>query len=157
MVSILGVGIRLSRPRLFQPVCSNPFVQLGDDLLHLVDHVRDAPLSVAANGVGAVKRDYIAMPVGAFSAWRRARSPNRYDFVAFSHRFIPGEQIGNWNGQTASQRGGWYVCVHRNPPAPNSAAMIPLFWERSRFVHLRMDRVRAILGPKKRPLGISQN
>ena len=84
-----------------------PFVQLGGDLLHCLDHVRDTPLSVAVNGLGAFKRDHIAMPVGAFSAWRRPRSPDRYDFVDLFHHSILGEQNGeNWNGQTASQRGG---------------------------------------------------
>ncbi len=65
----------------FARVSQVPFVQLGDNLLHLARHGLDAPLSAAVNGVGAFKRNHIAIPVGAFPAGRRLCSPDRYDLV----------------------------------------------------------------------------
>ncbi len=62
-----------------------PFVQLGDNLLHRPRHGLETPLSAAANGVGAFKRDHIAIPVGAFPARRRLCSPDRYDLVGLSY------------------------------------------------------------------------
>ncbi len=62
-----------------------PFVQLGDNLLHLSRHGLEAPLSAAVNGVGAFKRDHVAIPVGAFPAGRRLCSPDRYDLVGLCH------------------------------------------------------------------------
>jgi hypothetical protein len=47
---------------------SVPFVQLGNNLLHLPSHNGEISLPVAPNVVAASKRDYIAMPVGAFGA-----------------------------------------------------------------------------------------
>ncbi len=61
---------------VFAQVPQVPFVRLGDNLLHRPRHGLEAPLSAAVNGVGAFKRDYIAMPVGAFRAGRRLCSPN---------------------------------------------------------------------------------
>ncbi len=65
----------------FAEVAQVPFVQLGDNLLHRPRHSLETPLSAAVNGVGAFKRDHIAIPVGAFPAGRRLCSPDRYDFV----------------------------------------------------------------------------
>ena len=62
-----------------------PFVQLGDNLLHLSRHGLEAPLSTAVNVVAAFKRDHIAIPVGAFPARRRLCSPDRYDLVGLFH------------------------------------------------------------------------
>jgi len=53
-----------------------PLVDLGDNLLHHPRHGLETPLSAAVNGIGALKRDHIAMPVGAFRAGRRLCSPN---------------------------------------------------------------------------------
>ena len=61
-----------------------PFVQMGDNLLYTRRHGPELPLSLAVNGVGAVKRDYIAMPVGAFRAGRSLCSTDRYDLVGLS-------------------------------------------------------------------------
>ena len=61
------------------------FVQLGDNLLYRPRHGLEIPLYVAVNGVGAFKRDHIAMPVGAFLDGRRVCSPDRYDLVASRH------------------------------------------------------------------------
>ena len=93
-------------------------VQSGNDLLHLLDYVFDTPSSVAVNGFGAVKRDHIAMPVGAVRAWRRCYSSDRYDFVESFHHVIPGKQIGggNWSGQIAKHRGvSSSVCMETCP------------------------------------------
>ena len=64
---------------------SVPFVQLGNNLLHLPGHNGEISLPVAPNVVAASKRDYIAMPVGAFGAAGRLCSPNGYHFVGLSH------------------------------------------------------------------------
>jgi hypothetical protein len=72
---------------------SVPFVQLGNNLLHLPSHNGEISLPVAPNVVAASKRDYIAMPVGAFGAAGRLCSraagrlcsPNGYHFVGLSH------------------------------------------------------------------------
>jgi len=64
---------------------SMPLVQLGNNLLHCPGHNVEVPLPAALNVVAASKRDHIAIPVGAFSAGRRLRSPNRYYFVGLSH------------------------------------------------------------------------
>ncbi len=50
-----------------------PFVQFDDNLLHRPRHGLEAPLSAAVNGVGAFKRDHIAMPGGG--------SPRRTDTI----------------------------------------------------------------------------
>ena len=62
-----------------------PFVQFVDDLLYRPRHGLETPLSAAVNGVGAFKRDHIAMPVGAFPAGRTLCSPDRYDLVGLSN------------------------------------------------------------------------
>jgi len=62
-----------------------PFVQFGGNLLHLRRHSLEIPLSAALNGVGAFKRDHIAMPVGACRAGRRLCPPDRYDLVGMPH------------------------------------------------------------------------
>jgi hypothetical protein len=62
-----------------------PFVHLGDNLLHRRRHGPEIALSVAVNGAGALKRNHISMPVGAFRAGRRLCSPNRYDLVGLCH------------------------------------------------------------------------
>ena len=64
---------------------SVPFVQLGNNLLHLPGHNGEISLPVAPNVIAASKRDYIAMPVGAFGAAGRLCSPNGYHFVGLSH------------------------------------------------------------------------
>jgi hypothetical protein len=61
------------------------FVQLDDDLLDRARHCLETPLSAALNGVGAFKRDHIAVPVGAFGAGRGLCSLDRYNFVDFIH------------------------------------------------------------------------
>ena len=53
-----------------------PFVQLGGHLLYRSRYGLETPLSVAGNGVAALKCDHIAIPVGAFPAGRRLCSPN---------------------------------------------------------------------------------
>jgi hypothetical protein len=80
------VGFLLPRPHQvdaagFGQVRRVSIVQLSNNLLHRRHHRRETPLSVATNGVGAFKRDYIAMPVGAFRAGRRLCSLDRYDVV----------------------------------------------------------------------------
>ncbi len=65
----------------FAEVPQVTFVQLGDNLLHRHRHGLEAPLSAAVNGIGAFKRDHIAIPVGALRAGRRLCSPDRYDLV----------------------------------------------------------------------------
>jgi len=65
----------------FDEVPRLPFVQLGDNLLHRPRHGLEAPFSAAVNGVGAIKRDYVTIPVGACPAARRLCSPDRYDLV----------------------------------------------------------------------------
>jgi len=61
-----------------------PFVQSGNNLLHRPGHNAEIPLPAALNAVAASKRDYIAMPDGAFRAGRRLYSPNGYHFVGLS-------------------------------------------------------------------------
>ena len=65
----------------FVPV---PFVQLGDHLHHPTRHGLEAPLSTAGNGVAAVKRDHIAIPVGAFPVGRSFCLLDRYDLKGLS-------------------------------------------------------------------------
>ncbi len=62
-----------------------PFVHFGDNLLHHRRHGLEAPLSAAVNGVGAIKRDHLAIPVGAFPAGRSLCSPDRHDLVGLFH------------------------------------------------------------------------
>ena len=64
-----------------------PFVQLGDHLHHPARHDIETPCSTAGNGVAALKRDHIMMPVGTFPAGRRFCSLDRYDLVKSSHCF----------------------------------------------------------------------
>lgn len=61
------------------------FVQLDDDLLDRARHCLATPLSAAVNGVGAFKRDHIAVPVGAFGVGRGLCSLDRYNFVDLIH------------------------------------------------------------------------
>ena len=61
------------------------FVQLDDDLLDRARHCLETPLSAAVNGVGAFKRDHIAVPVGTFRVWRGLCSLDRHNFVDLSH------------------------------------------------------------------------
>ena len=61
------------------------FVQLDDHLLDRARHCLKAPLSAAVNGVGALKRDHIAVSVGAFGVGRGLCSLDRYDFVDLCH------------------------------------------------------------------------
>ena len=63
-----------------------PVVHLGDHLLYRSRHSLETPLSVAGNGVAALKCDHIAIPVGAFPAGRRCCSLDRYDPVVLSRR-----------------------------------------------------------------------
>ncbi len=69
----------------FAQVPQVPFVQLVDNLLHRPRHGLETPLSAAVNGVGAFKRDHIAIPVGAFGAGWRLCSPDRYELVGLIH------------------------------------------------------------------------
>ena len=70
----------------FSRLLQMPCVQLGYDLLHRPRHGLEFPLAVAANSAGAVKRNHLAMPVGAFRAGRRIYSPDRYDLVGLFNR-----------------------------------------------------------------------
>ncbi len=62
-----------------------PFVHLDDDFLDCTRHRLKTPLSAAVNGVGAFKRDHIAVPVGALGVGRGLCSLDRYYFVGLSH------------------------------------------------------------------------
>ncbi len=50
-----------------------PLIQSGDNLLYRSRHVLGTPLLAAVNGVGAFKRDHIAIPIGALPAGRHQR------------------------------------------------------------------------------------
>ena len=61
------------------------FVQMDDDILDRARHCLKTPFSAAVNGIGAFKRDHIAVPVGGFGAGRGLCSLDRYYFVGLSH------------------------------------------------------------------------
>ncbi len=65
-----------------------PFVQQRNHLHQPTSHGLEAPLSVAGNGVAALKCDHIAIPVGAFPAGRRFCWLDRYKFVMLFHCFV---------------------------------------------------------------------
>jgi hypothetical protein len=58
---------------------------LDDHLLDRARHCLKTPLSATVNGVGAFKRDHIAVPVGAFAVGRGLGSLDRYNFVDLCH------------------------------------------------------------------------
>ncbi len=113
---LLGILLRCLYQLVSVTFVAVPFVQLGDDLLHCLDHVLEIPLSAATNAVSAFKRDYVVMPVGAFSARRRSYSPDRYDFVDLFHHSVPGEQIGTGTGRLLHRVGvSTPVCIETRP------------------------------------------
>ncbi len=85
-MSLVGIFIQhqMDAARLV-PVHYVPFVQLDDNLLHGHRHGLESPSSAAVNGVAAIKRDHIAIPVGAFRAGRGLCALDRCDLVGTLH------------------------------------------------------------------------